>query len=479
MTTEAQALQEAIEQQKNIFKQMFEAPVDADTRSFYDNPSGTHHDRLFDRCVQVVKAGIELDQLNELVHYYCEVTGHDAKDVRIAGDVWRYEHGNNKSSSRKNTIGPFVVKSINDVINNPTKIEYLIEGWIVTGSKVLIAGPPKTIKTLLADAMAISVASGKPFLGHYRVNEVGPVLIYQAENSEAIEGNRFKRLKKAYEIPDNENLPVYYIGNQGLRLNDPQSVERLIEAIEKIKPILVIIDPLYASFDGDISEQKEVTPVLNKLTEIRDKYNCAVCIVTHTNKSANGTNAPKVPEVNTFGSQYLLAWYECGAFIGNMKGADDGTEMGDTLITESVSVMQPPKAITVKRAGRMMGTMQIVNVSVDFNDLETMGITVEPYKDVAEKSKNSDNSKVLSAAIRILGNDRMPITSLVDETVAAIKSDKSIKSKGKDKVRDTIRYAIDEGILYERNEGTTKYVGKCEETLTLDNVRKPIKRARN
>ncbi len=240
-----------------------------------------------------------------------------------------------------NPYPAFVVRSMQDVINNPVKVSYLVEQWVVTGSKVLVAGPPKTVKTLLADDLALSVASGKPFLGRFKVNQTGPVIIYQGENNEAVEGDRFKRLKTVKGIT--EDIPVYYIGNQGLHLNDSRSVERLSEAIEAIKPIMVIIDPLYASFDGNISEQQEVTPVLNQLTAIRDKYNCAVVLVTHTNKGANGPNAPKIPDINTFGSQYLLAWYECGMFIGNSKDDSDGTDMGDELITRNTQHTTAPQ----------------------------------------------------------------------------------------------------------------------------------------
>ena len=89
-----------------------------------------------------------------------------------------------------NPYPAFVVRSMQDVINNPVKVSYLVEQWVVTGSKVLVAGPPKTVKTLLADNLALSVASGKPFLGRFKVNQTGPVIIYQGENNEAVEGDK-------------------------------------------------------------------------------------------------------------------------------------------------------------------------------------------------------------------------------------------------------------------------------------------------
>jgi hypothetical protein len=54
---------------------------------------------------------------------------------------------------------------------------WLIENIWTAGSHGLIAGEPKTNKTTLALAMALSIVSGKPFLGEHSVGVTGPVLL--------------------------------------------------------------------------------------------------------------------------------------------------------------------------------------------------------------------------------------------------------------------------------------------------------------
>jgi hypothetical protein len=153
-------------------------------------------------------------------------------------------------------------------------------------------------------------------------------------------------------------------------------------------------------------------------------------------------------------------------FIGNSKDDSDGTDMGDTLITDMLNMVQPPKVINVRRAGRSMGTMQIVTVSVDFNDPEIISIDVEPFKDTVVRNKSKDMSKVLGAVFSVLGNEKMPMMVLTEETVKYLKSDRSIKKgKGKNAVMYAIHYAIDEGTLYEKYEGTTKLIAKKHEPI--------------
>ncbi len=89
-----------------------------------------------------------------------------------------------------------------------------------------------------------------------------------------------------------------------------------------------------------------------------------------------------------------------------------------------------------------MGCMQIVTVSVDFNDPETIGIDVVPYGDTIEKGKNKDKGKVLSAVLSVLGNKKMPRTTLTDETVETLKGDKTVKKKGQRSGKGSYRLCI-------------------------------------
>ena len=64
------------------------------------------------------------------------------------------------------------------------KPEWLIKDIWQAGTYGMIAGEPKTYKSVLATDLALSVATGKPFLGVYEVMKRGSVLFVQEENNE-------------------------------------------------------------------------------------------------------------------------------------------------------------------------------------------------------------------------------------------------------------------------------------------------------
>ena len=65
---------------------------------------------------------------------------------------------------------------------------------------------------------------------------------------------------------------------------------RLREAIQKIRPKLVIIDPLQAFLgsDKDMHRANEMRPVMRNLSEIADEFGCAIILIGHQNKSQGG-----------------------------------------------------------------------------------------------------------------------------------------------------------------------------------------------
>ena len=63
---------------------------------------------------------------------------------------------------------------------------------------------------------------------------------------------------------------------------------RLEEAIIKTKAQLIILDPIqaYIGANVDMHRANEVRPIFKKLSEIAEKYNCAVILIGHMNKAS-------------------------------------------------------------------------------------------------------------------------------------------------------------------------------------------------
>jgi hypothetical protein len=63
-----------------------------------------------------------------------------------------------------------------------------------------IAGEPKTYKSTFTCDLAVSLATGTPFLGHFNVSKPGPVLIVQEENTENIQWARLNRILRGRDL---------------------------------------------------------------------------------------------------------------------------------------------------------------------------------------------------------------------------------------------------------------------------------------
>lgn len=205
-----------------------------------------------------------------------------------------------------------------------TRPGYLIRDIWLRRSHGMVAGEPKTFKSTVALDMAVSVASGKPLWGQFPVEDQGPVLIIQNENSEWIIKDRMEKiiyskdlvgiatcLKRKLKVDFPPELPIHFLNNYGYTFSDPLHREELEDAIEELQPKLVILDPLYLMFDGEINSAKELNPILSWLLELKNDFDTAIMVVHHWNKSGTSTRGGQ----RMLGSTTLHGWVESALYI--------------------------------------------------------------------------------------------------------------------------------------------------------------------
>lgn len=197
-------------------------------------------------------------------------------------------------------------------------VEWMVEDWMPHKTIAMAVAPPGTYKTWLELALAISVSSGMPFLGRYKINKPGPVIIVQqedfhgqmAERLAVITGSMFEFGASSkgdnFSITPPPKLPIYLHPDRRLRFADNIAVEGLEQKIAHIRPALVIIDPLYSTGQTDdfmVSLVNDLWP----LKDMRDKYGTSFFLAHHTGKRAEGTGRE-----DAWGSQFLNAFIETG-----------------------------------------------------------------------------------------------------------------------------------------------------------------------
>lgn len=195
---------------------------------------------------------------------------------------------------------------------------WLIEGVIGEGGATVLGGPPKHLKSWLTLELAVSVASGQPFLGEYQVTRPGPVLVYDAENHKGHVRRRLEGICSARGV-DPSTLPIRII-DERLMLDDPTHIPKLERTITELKPVLLILDPLVRLHRGNENNSQAMSAVLGELSALKLKHLLAMVLVHHTRKRNGGKQAPTGAELR--GSSELYAWYDSGLIVARGQHGD-------------------------------------------------------------------------------------------------------------------------------------------------------------
>lgn len=230
------------------------------------------------------------------------------------------------SSSKQKNVRRMV--GFDDFINKPTKKPmWMVEGIWSESAHGILAGEPKTYKSVLSTDLAISVASGTKFLDHFPVPQQGPVFMIQKENDEAEVQDRVMRIawskalvgqakltRSSLSIDANADLPIRFLNNADFDLTDLADIRWLRRQIRKFRPVLVILDPLYLLAPGvDENSAHEMTPILEKLLRIKQTYDCGTLLVHHYKKQ--DAKSPIKGAARISGTGVFHRWFESALLL--------------------------------------------------------------------------------------------------------------------------------------------------------------------
>ena len=168
---------------------------------------------------------------------------------------------------------------------NPQR--WLVEELWGASSVGVIGGAPKCAKTWLGLDMALSVAPGTACFGKYAVPEPGPVLIYLAEDALLVVRERVAGMARHRGL-DLAGVEVHVITAPVLRLDRGPDRARLWEATQRLRPRLLVLDPLVRLHGIDENNAGEVAELLAYFRSLQRQLDLSVLLVHHTRKNATG-----------------------------------------------------------------------------------------------------------------------------------------------------------------------------------------------
>jgi hypothetical protein len=198
---------------------------------------------------------------------------------------------------------PFKVQSLAEIIQSPPEeAEFLIEDGIISkGGRLLVAGKPKVGKSLFINNLALSLASGLPFLGNgknpgFAVDHPTRTLLLDRELSKH---SLFKRLtaftdaRPAFKAA-HENLLIDH--DHLVRLDQPNAYDTLLQLIEQNGAEVCILDTAYKFFGGDVESSSSLMKGFGVLDKLIHETGCAF-VLTHHLKKSQGGNAKQNNDV--------------------------------------------------------------------------------------------------------------------------------------------------------------------------------------
>lgn len=174
---------------------------------------------------------------------------------------------------------------------DPPPIAWVCRGLaLAPGAPVLLTGYGGTGKTTFAQSLALSVASGEPFLSQYAVQR-GAVTHLDYEQGRDLTRRRYQQLGVG-ELPYDAQRRLRFRAMPPLKLTDDGAYDALV-AIARDQT-LVLIDSYVAASALDDENGADARRPLDVLTRVSEATGAAVLVIHHSKKDrANGRTSAR------------------------------------------------------------------------------------------------------------------------------------------------------------------------------------------
>lgn len=205
----------------------------------------------------------------------------------------------------------WVFRSLGEVMSTEDDDDYdwVVPGLLERGDRFVLTGAEGLGKSVLLRQMAICTAAGiNPFDHHHRFDPVRVVMI-DAENTERQfrrKGRAIRNQSRLMGHDPDEALKTLHPGR--IDITQDRHLSMIHRALDRLRPDVLVIGPLYKLVPRAIQTDDEAAPVLVALDSIRDR-GVTLIIEAH---AGHGTGPGGDRNWRPRGSAALMGWPEFG-----------------------------------------------------------------------------------------------------------------------------------------------------------------------
>jgi hypothetical protein len=202
---------------------------------------------------------------------------------------------------------------------------WLIEGVWPRDAYGVFAAEDKAGKTWAVLDLAVSVAAGTPWLGHFPCPPSGPVLVFLGEGGERAMVRRLRAIcaHKHLDLAELAARRLLRLCFRVPKLTSGEELQAVAGELHEHPAALVVVDPLYLAVAGAATgaDLYGMGAVLSGIQGVCQQAGAALVVVTHWNKTGEGRGAKRISGVGPGAWGRVLA----SAGVAHRTSGPDGT----------------------------------------------------------------------------------------------------------------------------------------------------------
>ena len=184
------------------------------------------------------------------------------------------------------------VKTLRQTVAFGDGLPDLITGLLSVRSKMMVAGPSKARKSWTLLDLALSIASGAPWLGLPCAQ--GKVIFIDGELHREQILDRLMTVSESRLLPEDvwsDNLMIWPMRGQMREVTE--LMHALMDTLLKERPLAIILDPIYKLLgDRDENAAGEINSLLNELEQVARNVGCCILYSHHFAKGDSSEKSP-------------------------------------------------------------------------------------------------------------------------------------------------------------------------------------------